>query len=131
MGLISDRALIARFLINGLVATAIHYGVLHFNLQVLGLRSAGLSNLCAAVFGIAASFFGNRYFVFAATRGGFGGQAAKFVLVYAALACLHGMFLFLWTDIGGHDYRLGFLLATGLQVALSFSLNRMVVFKHE
>ena len=55
---------VARYIVNGLFATAVHYGVLTFCLTVLQLPSAGVANLIAAVFGITASFFGSRYFVF-------------------------------------------------------------------
>ena len=34
-----------RFVVNGLVATAVHYAVLTFNLEVLGFGSAGVANL--------------------------------------------------------------------------------------
>jgi putative flippase GtrA len=42
---------------------------------------------------------------------------------------MHGLVLGLITDIGGLDYRIGFILATGLQVALSYSGNQRFVFK--
>jgi putative flippase GtrA len=44
------------------------------------------------------------------------------------LAVASAVVLFLWTDIGGQDYRLGFLLAAGLQVILSYFGNRHLVF---
>lgn len=119
---------LCRFFINGLLATAVHYGVLTLNLQYLEMRSAGLANLLAAVFGITSSFIGNRYFVFRKHEGGLLSQAKSFLLLYAAIACLHGAVLFGWTDVGGLDYRLGFLVATCLQVILSYWGNRRLVF---
>lgn len=121
---------ILRFIANGLVATGVHFAVLTFNLQVLGFESAGLANLCAAVAGISASFLGNRFFVFAAAEPQpLLTQAIKFSGLYGAIAVLHGAVLWLWSDVWGLDYRLGFLLATGMQVTLSYLGNKLLIFK--
>ncbi|NSL53763.1 GtrA family protein [Uliginosibacterium aquaticum] len=119
-----------RYVTNGLVATGVHYSVLAFNLHVLGFSSAGLANLVAAMFGIAASFVGNRYFVFA--NGGeapWHGQAARFVLLYGAIALLHGAVMWTWADWLQQDYRIGFLIATVMQFVLSYIGNKRLVFK--
>ena len=55
-------------------------------------------------------------------------QASRFVLLYALLALLHGLVLYLWTDRLGFDYRIGFLLATGMQLVLSYLGNKIMVF---
>lgn len=124
------RAEVVRYIVNGLAATAVHYGVLTFNLKVLGFGSACLANLCAAVFGIAASFIGSRYYVFSgSSRQPWLPQAVKFSGMYGAIAVLHGLVLWVWTDRLGLDYRLGFVLATGLQVSLSYLGNKFLVFK--
>lgn len=126
----SHKAEVVRYIVNGLAATAVHYGVLTFNLKVLGFGSAGLANLCAAVFGIVASFLGSRYYVFAGSaRQPWLPQAIKFSGMYGAIAVLHGIVLWVWTDRLGLDYRLGFVIATGLQVSLSYLGNKFLVFK--
>ncbi len=119
---------VARYVVNGLAATAVHYGVLSLGLELLKLPSAGLANLIAAAFGITASFFGSRWFVFRRPDEPIGRQAARFGALYAAIACLHALVLALWTDYFGLDYRWGFLLATGAQVALSYWGNKRLVF---
>lgn len=119
---------VGRYVVNGLAATAVHYAVLSFCLEVLQLPSAGLANLVAAAFGITASFFGSRWFVFRRPDEPIGRQAARFGALYAAIACLHALVLALWTDYLGLDYRWGFLLATGAQVALSYWGNKRLVF---
>ena len=124
-----EAAQVARYVANGLVATAVHYGVLVFGLEVLRIPAAGLANLVAAVFGIATSFLGSRYFVFRRHDQPITGQAAKFVALYAAIAVLHGLVLGVWTDWWGLDYRWGFVLATGLQVACSYWGNKRLVFQ--
>lgn len=123
-----EAAQAARYIVNGLLATAVHYGVLSFCLEVLKLPSAGLANLVAAAFGITASFLGSRYFVFRRPDEPIGQQAARFGALYAAIAGLHVLVLALWTDTMGYDYRWGFLLATGLQMVLSYWGNKRLVF---
>lgn len=117
-----------RYIINGLVATAVHFSVLTFNLDVLGFQSAGVANLFAAIAGIGTSFLGGRYYVFENKDGSFAHQLGKFVLLYATIACLHGLILLVWTDSMHLDYRAGFLLATAVQVSLSYFGNKLLVF---
>jgi putative flippase GtrA len=119
----------ARYVVNGLIATVVHFAVLSFNLQVLRIEYAGVANLIAAAFGITASFIGSRYFVFDGRGQPLLQQAAKFWLLYAAIAALHGAVLFLWSDWLRFDYRIGFLIATGLQMILSFFGNKLLVFR--
>ena len=118
-----------RYVINGIIATAVHYGVLSFNIKELNFPSAGLANLIAAVFGITTSFLGSRYFVFRKFEESIRIQAIRFSGLYGAIAILHGSVLLIWTDSLGFDYRRGFLIATGLQVSLSYIGNKYLVFK--
>jgi len=120
---------IVRYGINGVVATAVHYGVLTFNLNALHITSAGAANLIAAIFGISASFFGSRFFVFPRAEEAIITQALKFSGLYCGIALLHGLVLLIWTDRYGFDYRLGFLIATTLQVLLGYLGNKFLVFK--
>ena len=125
----TERDRVLRYLVNGLAATGVHFGTLVFNLHVLQVPSAGLANMLAAVAGITTSFFGSRYFVFAAGDKPVMKQAARFVSLYASIAILHGVVLFGWTDLLRFDYRLGFLIATALQVAMSYCGNKTLVFR--
>ena len=115
--------------INGLFATAVHFGVLTLNLKVSGISSAGAANLIAACFGICTSFFGNRYFVFQKNDSNLLSQALKFCGLYGAIAFLHGFILLVWSDWFGLDYRIGFLIATLFQFVLSYIGNKKMVFK--
>ena len=114
---------------NGLVATAVHYGVFTFNLKVIGISSAGLANLIAACFGICASFLGNRYFVFKKKDSEMLSLALKFIGLYGVIALLHGFILLVWSDFFSLDYRIGFLIATFFQFVLSYIGNKKMVFK--
>ena len=124
-----DHAEITRYIINGLLATGVHFSVLTLNLQIYHMQSAGLANFVAAFFGIAASFIGSRYFVFKKHEAPVVNQAMMFVMLYASIALLHGLVLFGWTDIYGYDYRIGFVFATMIQVVLSYWGNKNLVFK--
>ncbi len=102
--------------------------MLSFNLRVLGMPSAGVANFVAAWFGIAASFVGSRFFVF--RRQPLHGRIrrVRFLILYASIACLHGLLLFAWTDVLHLDYSIGFLIATVLQTVLSYIGNKLLVF---
>jgi putative flippase GtrA len=117
-----------RYGVNGFLATLIHYAVLTINLNIFLMSSAGMANLIASIFGITFSFIGNRYFVFNETDGSLLKQVIRFSSLYGTIAILHGLVLFLWTDWFRFDYRIGFLIATALQVSLSYVGNKKMVF---
>ena len=118
-----------RYIINGLIATAIHFLILTFNLKVLGWKSAGAANLVAAVFGISASFLGSRYYVFSGSIEPLFRQLYRFILLYAIMALLHGALLYLWVDLYAFNYIVGFVIATIMQVVCSYIGNKILVFK--
>lgn len=117
-----------RFLISGVAASIVHFGVLAFEIEVLRVPSAGLANFIAALCGVTASFLGNRYFVFRGTATPLRRVIWRFALLYAAIACLHAGVLYVWTDRLGFDYRIGFVVATGMQVMLTYLGNKRLVF---
>jgi len=120
---------LARYIVNGVFATAIHFGVLTFNLKVLYIPYAGVANLIAAVFGIATSFIGSRYFVFQGHQESLRVHFIRFTALYVLIAMLHGLVLLIWTDWWALDYKIGFLLATTMQVSISYFGNKKLVFK--
>ncbi|WP_246161390.1 GtrA family protein [Stenotrophomonas cyclobalanopsidis] len=124
-----DLSQFARFVLNGLAATAVHFGTLTFLVEIVNVGSKGLANSIAAIFGILASFVGNRFFVFATRTGSLRKELVRFSVLYAALALLSGAFMALWADVFALDYRIGFVAISGIQLVLSFLGNRMLVFK--
>ena len=120
---------VVRYIINGLVATAVHFSVLRFCMEVLHVPLAGEANAIAACFGITVSFLGSRYFVFRGQEGSVVKQGSLFLGVYAVIALLHATVMYIWTDRMGFDYRIGFILATCMQMAFSFVANKLLVFK--
>ncbi|WP_226498500.1 GtrA family protein [Ferribacterium limneticum] len=119
----------ARYAINGAFSTLVHFSVLSVAIEGFDMPSASLANLLAACIGITTSFIGSKYYVFRRHRDPLHEQAAKFVALYGVIALLHAGVMALVTDIGGVNYRIGLVLATALQVLLSFSGNRRLVFK--
>jgi len=118
-----------RYIINGLVATAVHFFILTFNLEVLDWSSAGVANLVAAAFGISASFIGSRYYVFYGSLEPLVKQLYRFMLLYVVIAILHGLLMYVWVDLYLQNYVIGFFLATAMQVACSYIGNKVLVFK--
>ena len=118
-----------RYIVNGLVATAVHFLVLTFNLKVLEWNSAGVANLIAAVFGISVSFLGSRYYVFKGSLEPLVKQLYRFMLLYVAIAILHGLIMYVWVDLNLQNYMIGFVIATVMQVACSYIGNKVLVFK--
>lgn len=117
-----------RYVVNGLVATLVHYVILTINIQWLGFSSAGLANFVAAIVGISVSFLGSRYFVFQNTQGAMSTQALTFAGLYGVIAVINGLVLFVWTDWLSFDYRLGFVVSTVIQFSLSYFGNKRLVF---
>ncbi len=119
---------VLRFVLNGLVATLAHYGVLAGLVESAGMASTGLANALAAICGIAVSYAGNRRFVWR-SRAPHGRALTRFLGCYAAIVCLHGGAMALWADLAGLDYRAGFLLFTALAALLTYLANRFFVFR--
>lgn len=120
---------IVRYIINGLVATLVHYSILILNIEVLQIESAGIANIIAALFGITTSFIGSRYYVYQNHTETVMFHLSKFLMLYGFIALLHGSVLFVWTDIYGLSYHTGFIVATFIQMLLSYLGNKILVFK--
>jgi putative flippase GtrA len=120
---------IIRYLINGLVATTLHYSVFMFNIHELEITSVGIANMIASIFGISISFIGNRYYVFHKHKQNIYDQARKFLTLYILIALLHGAILYVWSDIHKFNYNFGFIIATTLQVLLGYLGNKRLIFK--
>lgn len=119
---------IARYVINGVVATGVHYVAFLFNLALLPVHSAGLANFFASFFGISCSFLGSRYFVFRNWQAPFMRQFLRFGALYACIAMVSGVTLFLWSDILHLDKTIGFLIGVILQVIFSYVGGKKLVF---
>ena len=119
---------LARYVINGLVATAAHYGVFIINLTYFFPHSAGLANFLASFIGISVSFLGSRYFVYRNWRAPILGQFMRFGALYAVIAVLSGATLFIWTDQMHFNKTVGFLIGVGIQVVCSYVGGRRLVF---
>ena len=118
-----------RYLLNGAVATATHFFVLTTLVTVAELKSYGLANALASIFGIFVSFLGNRFYVFAVSETPLNKQLAKFLILYLATATLHGFVVFIWSDVYALHYQIGFLIATAWQVVLGYAGNKHLVFR--
>lgn len=125
---VSNWPQLSLFLLNGLVATGVHYLCLVAFLGSDLFVYAGLANLLASVFGIMVSFAGNFYFVFRSASNVWLKNLTRFMLLYASLALMHCLGLFVWTDIFSFSYHFGFSILIAVQVVLTFLGNKNFVF---
>lgn len=116
-----------RFILIGLLATGVHYGLLRLLVDLVHVPSAGVANGLAAVGGIATSYLGNRLFVFR-HDGAHGAALVRFLAVYGLVIGLHTAFLAVWTDWLGWPLTAGFVLATGGSAVTTFLANKYFVF---
>jgi len=121
-------ATFVRFVANGLFATAVHYAVLTALIEVAHLKYAGVANGIAAIFGITASYLGNKILVFR-SKTTHARTLPRFLLVYLLVALLHAGVLAVWTDYAKLPYTVGFLIATAGSLLLTYAFNRAFVFK--
>jgi putative flippase GtrA len=114
---------LVRFLIVGFGNTIFSYAVYALGL-FMGLPY-WLASLVALVIGIAVGFVTQGRLVF---RSSLEGRLPLFVTVWAALYGVNILVIRLLTDLGIDAYLAG-AIATLPTVALSFALNRLVVFR--
>jgi putative flippase GtrA len=119
---------VSLFLINGFLATLIHFAALILFVNSAGL-SYGLSNFLSFLVGSISSFLGNKFFVFKVkNKFRTSSQFIKFFFLYLALAFEHGVALYWWSDINEYNYIVGFLLITMLNIIISFIFNKYIIF---
>lgn len=116
------------FLINGFVATLVHFATLILFVNFVGL-SYGVSNFLSFLVGSISSFLGNKFFVFKVkNKFRSTSQFIKFFFLYLTLAIEHGIALYWWSDINEYNYIVGFLLITMLNIIISFIFNKYIIF---
>ena len=120
-----EFARIVRFALVGLGATGIHFAVLSALVPVMPL--VALANLPALLLGTAASYLGNRNWVFSDSPG-YSFAAARFFVMYVALSLLHAVAMAVLADALGVHYIPSFVAATSTTAALAFLGNRYLVF---
>ena len=119
---------VSLFLINGFLATLIHFAALILFVNSAGL-SYGLSNFLSFLVGSISSFLGNKFFVFKVkNKFRITSQFIKFFFLYLTLAFEHGIALYWWSDINEYNYIVGFLLITMLNIIISFIFNKYIIF---
>ena len=111
-------AQLARFVINGVIATTVNYAVLVILVEGVRIEYVGVAGLLSAFAGIVASFIGNRVYVFR-SQAPLLRELFRFKTLYLFVALFQALFLALWSDVLEHDYNLGFILVTGVGVLIS------------
>jgi len=121
-------AQLARFVINGVMATTVNYAVLVILVEGVRIEYVGVAGLLSAFAGIVASFIGNRVYVFR-SQAPLLRELFRFKTLYLFVALFQALFLALWSDVLEHDYNLGFILVTGVGVLISYYGNKIFVFR--
>ncbi len=122
----------AYYIINGGIATIIHYIALLIMIDIIKISSAGKASFLASVIASTCSFIGNKYFVFHANFNNQSSQIPqifRFVLLYCILALFHGGFLFIWTDKLFYNFTNGFIIVLLLQAVVGYLVGNHYVFK--
>lgn len=111
-----------RYLLVGLLATAIHYAILVALVELAGAAAAPSAAFGAAC-GALAAYAGNRRFTF--PRGATHGQALPRFLAVAVLgAATNGAIVWTGTDVLGLHYLAAQVVATSIVVWGGFIVNR-------
>ena len=114
-----------RYTAVGVIATAVHYAVLGFSVELAGWP-AWVGSGVGAVVGAQVAYAGNRWFTFA-HRGDVGSSWPRFQAT-AVLGALLGMAVVaLGVQLGAH-YLLAQAGATLLSLLLTFAINRVWTF---
>ncbi len=123
-----EAARLLRFVANGLVASAVHYGVLVLLVEGVGMGSVGIATGLAAVAGIGVSYLGNRHYVLRVAAA-HPTALPRFVVCYGVVIGLHSGLMAMWADWAGLGYSAGFAMITAVAASATYLLNRFYVFR--
>ena len=127
---VRDLSEVVRFAVNGLIATSVHFTILYLCVNFFVLPYTGISSLIGAIFGTISSFLGNKFYVFRySNNNNILTQTSQFAILYTVMALNHGLFIYLWSDLGKQNFMLGFVLITFINTVLSFLFNKYRIFK--
>jgi putative flippase GtrA len=116
------------FILNGIVATLVHFFILLVFIDVIQLDSLIISNIFAGIAGMTSSFLGNRKFVFNTSKVNLSEQLLKFIALYLSVIILHTVVISIFTNIFTIDYRISFVIASSFVISVSFLINKFVIF---
>lgn len=116
-----------RFAMNGLVVTAVHYLVMLIAIQILDINMYSLAYAFTFIFGVTASFWGNKYFVFRSNQSQ-SYQFFKFIILYIVLLLSTSITMWAVSDYAGLHYDIGFMVAATLQFIGGYLGSRYLIF---
>ena len=123
-----------KFIVNGLLATVVHYVMMLF-LSHYVIAIYAIAYGVASIFGILTSFLGNKFFVFTSAnqnRAQYNGtftQLRSFLLLYGIIMLICSLLMGVLSDLMHINYNLSFIIALCVQTLLSFFGNKRYVFK--
>lgn len=123
------RRQVILFILNGGMATVVHFSVLFLLIELFHVPSLVWANLTAGAVAITCSFMGNKYIVFNSHNEVMLHQLLKFVLVYICALFFHTFAIYELSSVYGIDYRVAFVVASFLVIMFTFLSNKLMVFK--
>jgi len=114
----------------GTTAAAINFGVLYSLVEFVGIWYV-YSNICGGVLSSIFNFFANKFWTFRNPELGKRaiGQGGKFIIVIVFGVVINTIFVYIFTDWGGVDYKISWIFATGIVLFWNFTINRLWTFK--
>jgi putative flippase GtrA len=120
-----------KFCLVGGTAAAIHFFILYSFTEWLGIWYVA-SSVCGFIISAIFNFSANKFWTFRNSAKGraAAGQLARFVLVLVSGLIINTLIIYSITEFFGLDYRLSWVLATGIVMFWNFGFNRLWTFKH-
>lgn len=120
-----------KFCFVGGTAALINYSILYSFVEFLGIWYV-YANLCGGVISAIFNFFANKFWTFRNPELGKKAvrQGIKFVIIISLGVLLNTLFVYIFTDYLHIDYRISWVIATGLVLFWNFGFNRLWTFKN-
>lgn len=118
-----------RFVISGLISTAVNFLFLLLAVEVIKISLVSVSNIFASFFGLSSSFFLNRYYVFKKFNKNIFTSYIHFIATNIITITFTSFLFLLWSDYFELDYRFGFILIYLFIAIINFSLFKSIIFK--
>ncbi len=119
-----------KFCVVGTIAAAINFFILYSFTEWLNLWYV-ISALSGGIISAIWNFLANKFWTFKNLESGKKAvrQTIKFSIVISLGVGLNTMIIYIFTDFFGVDYRISWVLATGIVLFWNFGLNKLWTFR--
>ncbi len=119
-----------KFCLVGGTAALINFGILYWLVEFFGVWYVA-ANFCGGVISAIFNFLSNKFWTFRNNERGKGlyYQGIKFVIVISCGVLLNTFLIYLITEFFRFDYRISWVIATGIVTFWNFGFNRFWTFR--